>query len=280
MSITASVKKWRDLQQKESQKNNGTNSVVLSSEYKAFQMSSNYEDEHAELKKRIPEFIEMLEVNPTTSEPTIAPISQNYTKIEHNANTSNSNEIEESPVYPREDEQKEENSFFSLEESEQNTTQNAVPEESEDSIAEEDDWDKEMKEFTQGLFEEFHESEPTPVAKNRAKKVSKIHTPKIEKKQEENNQPMNAQLNPWEEEDGNFNLENLLKSMSNREKGDAKVSEEKEIFFHKRHRKNDKKHSKEKEILREREKEREKIRNNPREDKPSGDNRKKRYRWV
>lgn len=280
MSITASVKKWRDLQQKESQKNNAANSVVLSSEYKAFQMSANYEGEHAELKKRIPEFIETLEVNPTTSVQPIAPISQNYTKIEHNANTSNSNEIEESPVYPREDDQEEENSFFSLEESEQNTTQNAITEESEDSIAEEDDWDKEMKEFTQGLFEEYQESEPTPVTKNRAKKVSKIHTPKVEKKQEENNQPVNAQLSPWEEEDGNFNLENLLKSMSNREKGDAKVSDEKEIFFHKRHRKNDKKHSKEKELIRERDKERDKIRNNPREDKPSGDNRKKRYRWV
>jgi hypothetical protein len=280
MSITASVKKWRDSQQKESQKNNATDSVALSSEYKAFQMSANYEDEHAELKKRIPEFIEMLEVNPTTSVQPIAPISQNYTKIEHNVNTGNSNEIEESPVYPREDEQEEENSFLALEESEQDTMPKSIPEESEDSITEEDDWDKEMKEFTQGLFEEYQETEPAPVIKNRAKKVAKVHSPKVEKKQEENNQPVNAQLPSWEEEDGNFNLENLLKSMSNREKGDVKVTEEKEIFFHKRHRKNDKKHSKEKEILREREKEREKVRSNPREDKPSGDNRKKRYRWV
>jgi len=301
MTITAIVKKWRDSQKKESPKNATDNAPSKDSKAKAYQMSANYEQELTALKKRIPEFIEKLEVKPNISIPIVAPVSQNYKKSEQR-NTYKGERKEESPLYPdilEEDEKKftffdESDEFEFIQEDDEIKT-----EVEEETSLEEDDWDKEMKEFTQGLFEECKEvTEKLPMAKSKAKRTQRTFANKqetIEKKQEDKQEKTeekqeskglilstdNLASASWEEENGNFNLENLLKSMSNREKIDGKYSEEKESIFRKKHRKNDKKHLKDRDNLRERDKEKEKIRNTPRTDeKPTGDNRKKRYRWV
>ena len=113
------------------------------------------------------------------------------------------------------------------------------------------------------------------MAKSKAKKTQRTFANKqetIEKKQEDKQEKTeekqeskglilstdNLASASWEEENGNFNLENLLKSMSNREKIYGKYSEEKESIFRKKHRKNDKKHLKDRDNLRERDKEKEK----------------------
>ena len=164
----------------------------------------------------------------------------------------------------------------------------------------EDEWDREMREFTKGLFED--NEEPTETKKEMSREVKSVSKPvvpspltpekkpnitkekelgAIKKRDPEvkklpfkaKKQPETSAIPSWEEENS-LNLESIIKSMSGKEKTEIKFSErsaEKDPYPRRKRKKNDPegRHSKDKSKNK-----------NQGSDKPAGDSKKKRYKWV